>query len=412
MTVATAPRTNANASTETRLARDIDKDIMHLGEPTDTPLMTLLGGYRYEDGGATPKSVEGKISTQKTTEVTFEVIEKNPLSRVLYLYGTHDASTTTIEVYTASTGAQAATDTQFITIGDVLHVKETGEEMFVIAKGVDGYSLTCRRGIAGSTATTHVAGETVYISSYACKEGAPKRTITSMLGAARTVTTQILRRTFGVTKTMEAVETLVNPKDWSEEMNQAAYNLKLDCENAAWYCGGGSTTDANSNAVLFMSGAIPTISTDATRVLNCGGALTETLFFQYLMPQIFQYGPKVKTLFADAKLVALISGWPAGKAWITQKETEFGIDVQVLKSTFGTLNIILCGAFSNFLTAAQAGYGVVLDLKNIIWRPLRNWKMEEDVQTPGDDTREAQIIVEAGLMVKMIQFHSIITNIG
>ena len=412
MTVATAPRSNANASTETRLAREIDKDIMHLGEPTDTPLMTLLGGYRYEDGGASPKSVEGKISTQKTTEVTFEVIEKNPLSRVLYVYGAHNNAVATLEVQSTSGGAQAATDTQFITLGDMIYVKDTAEQMLVIAKGVDGYSLTVRRGVAGSTAAALVGNETIYIHSFADREGGSKRSITSMIGAARNVTTQILKRSFGITKTMDEVVTLTNPKDWSEEMNQAAYNLKLDCENAGWYSGGGSTTDANSNTIRFMTGVIPTISGDSTRVFNCQGALTETLFFQGIMPELFKYGPKVKTLFADAKLVALICGWPAGKAWITQKETEFGIDVQVLKSTFGTLNIILCGAFTNFLTSDQAGYGVVLDLKNIIWRPLRNWKMEENTQTPGDDTKEAQIVIEAGMMVKMIQFHSIIKNIG
>jgi hypothetical protein len=374
--------------------------------------MTLLGGYRYEDGGATPKTVGGAIGKEKTIAVTFEIIEKNPLYRTLYVYGAHNSSTTALSIYTASTGVQAATDTQHVTVGDILYVKETGEQMFVISKGVDGYSLTVRRGIAGSAAAALVGAETIYISSWASKEGGSKRTITSQIGAQRSATTQILKRSFGVTETQMAVETITSPKDWDEERTQAAYNLKLDCENAAWYAGGGSTTDANSNPVLFMTGVIPTISSDATRVFDCGGALTEQMFFEVLMPQIFQYGPKVKTLFADAKLQALVCSWPAGKMFITQKETEFGIDIIKLKSPFGELQIILCGAFSNFLPASQVGYGVVLDLKNVVVKMLRDWIMEDKIQTNGDDTREAQFKVEFGMMLKMIQFHSIIKNIG
>ena len=413
MTIATSPRTNANASAETKLARDVAPDIMHLGEPTDAPLMTLLGGYRYEDGGAKPKTVEGKIGKDKTTEVTFEVIEKNPLARTLWVYGVHVVGATTLNISNVTGGAtqDGTTDAYNVTVGDILYIKETGEQMLVNAKASSD-SLTVRRGIAGTTAVALVGGETIYIHSYACREGGSKRTITSQLAAARTQTTQILKRSFGISKTMEKVETLTSPKDWDEEMTQAAYNLKLDCENAAWFCGGGSSTDANSNAVLFMTGLIPTISSDPTRVFDCNGALTEQMFFQILMPQIFQYGPKLKTLFADAKLQALICGWPAGKAWITQRETAFGIDIQELKSPFGTLQIVLCGAFSNFLPASQTGYGVVLDLKNVVWRPLRDWYMEEGIETPGDDTREGQFVTEAGMMLKMIAFHSIIKNIG
>ena len=413
MTVSATVRTNANASTETRLAREVEKEIMHLGEPTDAPLMTLLGGYRYEDGKGQPTTVSGKIRKEKTSEVTFEIIEKNPLFRTLYVYGVHAVGATTLQVYTsAALGTQAATDTQHITLGDMLYIKETGEQMFVIAKGVDGYSLTVRRGVAGSTAVALVGGETAYVHSWASKEGGSKRTITSQIAAGRTATTQILKRSFGVTETMRYVETLTSPKDWDEERMQAAYNLKLDCENSAWYAGGGSTTDANSNTVNFMSGVIPTIRTDSTRVFNCSGALTEQLFYEELMPKIFQYGPKVKTLFADAKLQALICTWPAGKAFITQKETEFGFDIVKLTSSFGELQIVLCGAFANFLPASKVGFGVVLDLKNVIWKVLRDWMMEDNTQTPGDDTREAQFKVEAGMLLKMIQFHSIIENIG
>jgi hypothetical protein len=412
MTVATAPRTNANASTETRLAREVAPEIMHLGEPTDAPLMTLLGGYLYSDGGGTPKTVNGVIKKEKTAEVTFEIIEKSPQARTLYVYGVHAVGATTLEVYTASTGAQAATDTAFSTVGDMLYVKDTNEIMLVIAKGVDGYSLTVRRGVAGSTAVALTGGETIYIHSWACKEGGPKRSIVSMLASPRTATTQICKRNFGITKTMQAVETLTSPKDWDEERTQAAYNLKLDLENAAWYNGGGSSTDANSNTVLFMTGVIPSISSDATRVFDCNSALTEQMFFQVLMPQIFQYGPKLKTLFADSKLQSLICSWPAGKAWITQRETSFGIDITELKSPFGTLQIVLCGAFSNFLPPTQVGYGVVLDLKNLAVRVLRDWLMEDNVQTPGDDTREGMFTVEQGIQLKMIQFHSIIKNIG
>lgn len=413
MTNATTYRTNANASTETRLAREVENEIMHLGEPTDAPLMTLLGGYRYEDGGATPKSVEGKISKEKTTEVTFEVIEKNPLFRSLWVYGAHNSSVTTLNISNVSGGAtqQGTTDAYHVTVGDMIYVKETGEIMYVTAKA-SATSLTVRRGVSGSTPAALVGGETIYIHTWACKEGGSKRSMVSQLAVARTATTQILKRSFGITETMRAVETLTSPKDWDEERTQAAYNLKLDCENAAWFNGGSSSTDANSNTVLFMSGIIPTISTDSTRVFDCNGGLTEQMFFETLMPQIFLYGPKVKTLFADAKLQAKICSWPAGKAWITQKETEFGFDILKLTSSFGTLQIVLCGAFANFLPATQQGYGVVLDLKNVIWKVLRDWMMEDNIQTPGDDVKEGQFKIEAGMLLKQIAFHAIIKNIG
>lgn len=407
MAVQDGYRKNSDASTETRLAREVYKDMMHLGEPTDVMLMTLKGGYSYVEGGAKPKEVQGKIKTEPTSAVEFEVIEKDPLSRALTVTGAHNDSVTTLTVGASATSAKN------VTVGDLLYVKQTAEKMLVIAKAANGYDLTVRRGVSGSAASALVGGEDIVIYSWAGKEGGSKRSKISQLAAGRKQTTQIFKRSFGISETVANVELLTSPNDWDEEMTQAAYDHKLDIELSCWLGGGGSSTDADGNTVLFQKGVIPTIASDSERVLDCGKSLTESFFFGELMPKIFQYGPKQKTLIADSVLIAIINSFPMAKQQTTTKETDFGFDIQTLRSPFGTLNIALGGMFSNWLPASEQGYGVVLDLNNIVWRPLKNrdTKMKENIQTPGDDVREGQFITEGGIMVKMIKFHSIIRNV-
>jgi hypothetical protein len=400
-------RSNANASTEGKLARDVYKEIMHLGEPTDAPLMTLKGGMRYDDGGGKPKEVSGKINTMETSNVTFEIIEKDPLARSLSAYAEINAAATALDV------GHAATSAKHVTPGDTLYNKRTGEHVFVISKDSDGFTVNIRRGVQGTAAAIIEAGDEFYIDSWAGKEGGSKRALCSQIAATRTATTQILKRSFGISETMANVDTLVTPKDWDEEMTQAGYNHKLDIENACWMGGGGSSTDVNGNTVLFMKGVVPTIAADATRVFDCQRACDEKYFFEVLAPKLFNYGPKVKTLFADAPFIAKINSWPNAKQMTQQKETEYGFDIQILNTPFGKLNLILCGAFANFLPSSDQGYGVCLDLQHVYWRPLkgRDTKMKEGIQTNGDDAREGQFITEGGLMVKLIKFHSIIKNV-
>jgi hypothetical protein len=74
MTVASSNRTLAtNRDTETITRRFVDKEIFHIGEPTAFPLVTLLGGYQYEDKSK-PKEVAGKIRKETAPQVKDEII--------------------------------------------------------------------------------------------------------------------------------------------------------------------------------------------------------------------------------------------------------------------------------------------------------------------------------------------------
>lgn len=410
MTVATASKTTGNLSTEGILAVDISDIIYHVGEPTECPLMTLLGGKSYTSGEGKPTEVQGKIKKKETTEVSYKVVEKDPLARTVTTNGAVASSSTT--TITLDSNAN-------LTVGDTIRNKSTGEVCLVYAVDAGGANISARRNL-GST-THFVADDDVWgIIGWAGRQGGSKRSMKSQLAATRERYCQIFKRSLGVTETaMQVVLETKNVDAWDEELEQAMVEHKHDLEYSFWWNAyADSSTDASSHTVYLTRGLISELTNYTTisasgQVSDCGGALDEDMFFGPLAEAIFEYGPQNKTLFCDAKFKSTLNRFERVKVQNKSKETDFGITVDTIQTGHGTLNVITCGVFDKFLQDSEKGYGVVLDLDRVYYRYIKNRdsKFQDHIETAGDDAREAQYITEAGLALYSLPHHRIIKNV-
>lgn len=404
MAVATVSRTTANASTEGLLAQDVSDIIFHVGEPSEAPLIALTGGKLYTSGENKPKEVKGRIKREVATEVDYKIVEKDPLARTLTTAAAV-ADTTTTTVVTAS-NANA-------TVGDTLYNKNTGEMLFVTAVDSGGANLTCRRNI-GSTVFQIGSGDTLEVMGWAGRQGGSKRSMKSQLAAPRTRYCQIFKRSFGVTDTLLNVLLEAKSVDaWDEEMTQALVEHKKDIEFSFWLnAGADSSTDASSYTAYLTRGIIAELG--STYTTDCEGGCDEDKFFGTVCEEIFEYGPRRKMAFVDAKFKSRFDSWSRVKQQTKPSETDYGINVTEIETGHGILEVAVCGVFDKFFSDANKGYMVVLDLDRVVYKYInkRDSKYEADVQTPGDDAKEGQFITECGLSLRSLAHHRIVKNIG
>lgn len=412
MTVATTSKTTGNLSTEGLLAVDVYDIIYHVGEPTECPLITLTGGLDYSSGENKPSKVAGKIKRKETVEVSYKVIEKDPLARTVQVNdsGFTADSTTTTGLTLDSNGN--------LTVGDMIRNNRTGEVCLVYAVDSGGKDISVRRNL-GSTGYYINDDDVWTIIGWAGRQGGSKRSMKSQLAAARERYCQIFKRSMGVTDTaMQVVLETKNVDAWDEEQEQALVEHKRDIEFSFWFNPyADSSTDASAYTVYTTRGLVRELENYTT--INSGGQvidgesdMTEEKFCGVFAEQIFAYGPQTKTIFMDAKAKSVFNSWERVKVRNTAKATDFGINVETLETGHGTLNVITCGAFDKCLHDSQKGYAVVLDLDRVHYRFIKNrdTKFQEGIETPGDDAKEAQYITEAGLALLSLPHHYVVKN--
>lgn len=401
-TYTTSAKTSANASTEGKLDLDVSSTLWHVGEPSEFPLFTLIGGKAYSDGKSQPKDVKGRVKKETATEIKYSVVEKNALSRTLTV-ATAVADTTTTTLVLSSNAR--------CTVGDLIRNTRTGECCLVYAVDSGGANLSIRRNL-GSTAYTILKGDTFKIYSYAQKAGGSKRTLQSVIGSNRDRYVQIFKRSWAVTDTLANIKLKVDTDDWSEEMTQALVEHKRDMEYAFWMNpAADSSTDSGSSAVYLTRGIIAELSSYTT---DCDGTLDEDKFFGEVSEDIFEYGPQKKAFFVDAKMKTRILSWARVKQQLRPKDNVYGLDITELYTGHGVLEMVSCGVFGQLMDSSEQGYGVVLDLDNVKVKTIanRDTKLQTGIETPGDDAKEGQYITEAGLCLTLLPHHRVIKNIG
>lgn len=391
---------------EATLRRDVYPAIFHLGEPSECPFMSLLGGEDYSKDPEKAMKVEGKIKREVATAVKFEVIEKDPLGRQLTLSSVGGSSDVEL-TFADATGVR---------VGNTLYCQDTGERAFVIARASN--MVTVRRNL-GSTTFTALATQTWVVMGYASKQGGSKASILSQIATPKERYTQIFKWTFGVSGTLRKVLMETNGATWDEEMTQAAVEHKRDLEFSFWLNpAADSTTDTNSATVFTTRGLLAELGT--THAIDCGGSLDEDKFFGDVAEEIFRYGSPRKTLFADAKAKTKINSFARVKQQTKPQETVYGLSVQKIETGHGILELVSFGLPDRFFpdtgTAGvyTKGFMCALDLEYIKYKHIkdRDSYYETKVQTPGDDAEEGQFITEAGLLVSMLAHHKVIHNIG
>jgi len=203
---------------------------------------------------------------------------------------------------------------------------------------------------------------------------------------------------------------------------------KMDIEQAMLF-GEGVTTVANEATngtipVRFSHGIVPFTSANG-KVYNLSYASSGYDAFLDAMEDFF--APEggnsgEKLVLASRKVITYLNKLGAGSFMNNSVgSSQYRLDVNNIPGAFGHTVTVVNTIFGNLHFVAEPllrgpweDYCVAVDLSNVAYRPLvgngvsRDTFIETNVQNPGIDGRQDQIITEGGLEISLPETHAIL----
>jgi hypothetical protein len=291
----------------------------------------------------------------------------------------------------------------YFTVGDIVKVPRTEEAMLVT--GITTNTLTVTRGYGQTAAALLVDNDPLVIIGNANMEGSGTRTINTTNETEVYNFTQIFKLPFGVTNTENASE-MYGGNDLSYQQMKKGIEHAVDMSRTFYF--GERKEDTSGNAPRRTTGGILSFMTENN--YDAGGALTESEFDNNIAEVAFRYGSSEKLMLSSGRLLSVVNSWGKNKLQINVDAKKYGLNIMDYMTPFGVLHL----AYDPLLEGAvYGGYGVVVDLENIKYRPLkgRDTQLETDIQANDEDQRKDQYITEAGIEVKLPKTHAVITGV-
>ena len=343
------------------------------------------------------------ILTQRSSavpvqEYQYKWLEDQPIPEWLTLSAGVASTTTQTVNLTAGQG-------QWVQINDVLLDVTTGEYMQVT--NLVGDTMTCTRGYAGSTAVNIGASDSILNLKTPWGQGTAKANPYSTNPTTVYNYTQIYKNDFSISKTLEAAATFGG--------DQRSYQrLKLMQAHArAWeqiFLHGIRNAVSTSSTPTFNTGGADYFIT--SNKLSVGGPLAESDFIEFIT-RVNRYkvdgaGGDSKILFMSRNLANAINSWGLSKLHMNDGLSQkYGVTIQTYAAAGINLNLVL----HPLLEQGYDGYGYILDMNGIKRRVFRPTTMNPDVQLPGSDFIQDEVITEQGFEVNMEKTHGIISGV-
>ena len=387
---------NTKTIESTQLYPDID-DKIYILEPIDTPLTALLTQIgKIRDGG----SYKGSALLKEQAE-SFEFKEFED-----QFSGIFDAVNNTAG-YAANETAIVVDNSKIFAKYDIVKVVRTGEHFRINSIAYNTHTLTVQRGFGTTAAADILDNDVLMVVASAYEESAGRGQAISTKKVVQTNYTQIFRTPFGVSKTLDASKTYPGKTRGSELQYQSTKNgieHAKKIERAYWF---GEkyedTAGPDGEPVRSTGGIIEAI----VRKLRYGRR-TINIAFTDFQTYAFNYGSSQKKLFCGPAVLAAIESFAQDKLQLKQGDNTFGVAVRQYISAFGILDIVLHPDFKG----EYAGMGVVVDMKTLKHKVLRDTRLNSNIQTNGDDKVIHEYLTECGLSRVNFEKNAMIINVG
>lgn len=373
-----------NTIAEHRLRIDMSEKIAEL-EPNASPLITL-----------TKKMKRRRV----VTNPEFSWMEQDPGNR-------WDAINNAVG-YDNDATVWAVDNAGYFRVGDIVQVPSTTEVVLVTNVDNTENTITVIRGWGGSTTAPLVDDEPLVILGNANEEGAKLREIKTTEPVKKTNYTQILRTPVGVTNTLAATSTY-GPKAMAYYRHLDGINHAIDMERTMWLGKKGKDIH-NGKPRRTTGGIIGFLTENVLDVSAISGGLTEQAFTEWL-EDVFRHGSSEKILFACGRLCTIIDLWAQNKLKTVPGARTYGVKIKEYVSSHGTLFIVKHKLFEG---AVYGGMGVILDMNNVAYCPLkgRDTKLLTGRQDPDEDAVKDEYITEFGVEVRLPKTHAIIKGVA
>jgi hypothetical protein len=392
-----AARDTAISNAEGRLIVDaVDK--VFLLEPNKHPLVTLLNQVQASDGAYKGSRIM-KASTGNPEFKWFEDVYGGRYAKVAT-----GAAAGAASFDVSGAGSSSA---HIFTVGDVVKVARTGENVLVTAI-TDTDTIAVTRSVGDTPAAAVVAGDGLFIVGNASEENALARNANTTRSTAQSNYTQIFKTTIALSGTEDAAK-LYGGRDLPYLRSKKATEHALDIERAFWWGEKGSdTSGTQGHPRRFTGGVLEFIEGGNSYIQNQGGALTAPDLNTFLR-EGFTYGNSTKMLFAGGVLLQAINEIARGQIQTNVGDTVYGIKVSTWMTAFGEVKIV----HNPLFVEDYAGYGFLLDMECFKYRYMdgRDTKLMTNIQAPDADGIIDQYLTECGLQRMQAPRHAIIKGV-
>jgi hypothetical protein len=322
-------------------------------------------------------------------------------------------------VFTSNAASSAATTLVFqgttpvkpLRSGHVLKNTRSGEVVWVSANPTSPYTdITVIRGsnVGSTSAAVNLNDKWILVSTRHAQGATPPQ------GHYRTPDwqenyTQIFRNVIEVTRTAAKTSLRYAKNGPTKDMLRDALEEHMtDIESAGIWGVPYKGTGDNGKPEYTTGGMFNYVTTNA---IDFGGSF-DVLEFLDALRLSMRYGSKTKLLLlGDQGLLTLMNFVLENSSFnIDSSTTMWGMNVLKILSPFGTLMV----KQHELLTESEeySDYGLVIDTKNVRWRPLRDsdTHIRKDVVKDGRDGMVSEYLAEGGWEWDLEQTHAIWEN--
>lgn len=374
--------------------RDIDiaSEIAYL-MPEATPFISILMRAR-------------KVPVDSAEFIWYD---KNEQTWWTSLSAGYDAATAHTE------GTVSVTDASFIRPKDILKNAATGEVMRVISKS--GNILTVERGYGydenASSGTDALASEgiddNIMRMSNAMEENsnAPETYATQPTKLFNYV--QTFRTPFDASEinTLEAKRAGQNPR--IELRQEKLVEHRIDIEKQCMF--GERYEDLSGSKPIRMTGGlIQFIKSNSYDVAAQNSGILTEAEWENFCEMGFDWGSGTKLFLTSPRVASSINQFAAGRIDTTTGDETYGMRLKRYISYHGDVII----ATTKLFEKDYAGTGLMLDIKNIDFRPFGGFdsKLRANIQENDLLGWKDEYVTMAGLRVRLEKTHSILTGVA
>jgi hypothetical protein len=353
-------------------------DVISQLQPESSPLLVLTK----------------KLNTKTTTNYKFEWMEDDLLARDVEVEGAVLVGATSMDVV-AGQGA-------LIAVGDLIKNTRTGEVVKITAISTDTLTITRAYGETAAAAMNDADKCVVMANAIMQGDGAPAEKYSNPTVVYNY--TQIFRTPFAVTRTLNKTK-LIGGAELATLRKKKAIEHAKSIE-LAFLLGERKLDTAGSQPLTTTRGVLKFLATSPHNTSKAASSVVEA-DFETFCEKIFTYGSGQKLLLASPTLITKINGWAKGKLEIVQSDMDktYGLNIIKYMTPHGDLMITK----HPLLVGAYDGYGIVLDMEELSYRPLEDsdTKLKTNIQNNDEDGERDEYLTEAGLELRQVKKHGL-----
>lgn len=341
-----------------------------------------------------------KIGKQSCHNYKFEWMEDSLMSRWVTATANATSGATTFNV--------SSDDAALVAVDDLVKNTTTGEVVRVT--GISGSTLTVVRSYGEIAAGAINSADKLLIVGNASMQGSGAPAEKYNKEQPNYNYTQIFKTPFSLTNTLNSTKVYgkkelakLRMKKGIEHAQSIEYaflfgDKKLDTT-------GDQPRTTTSGVLTFLKGTPNSLTID--RAVVADKKKQEEMLDEFL-EKIFVYGSGKKTVLCSSSMLTWFASLAKERLTIQQASMKKTLGLEVTKyiTPHGTLTLVP----HPLLVGGYAGYGLILDLENIKYRPLggRDTKLKTNIQKNDEDGIKDMYITEAGLELRQVSTHGLL----